>query len=149
MPFFTKIILRLLICTGQLSMKISNQSFWQQRKIPSYSAKCLHRWQLEVLTLRGAEHMHFPLPLIKAAVIFTHLKNHALYDLPFLHAGCSIKNCNQEALALRAPRHPPLLQTFSFHSKQLLFFWLIFICITMIHALSSHFVLNLCKKTLS
>lgn len=71
MLFFTKIILRLLICTGHLSVKTSNQSFWQQWKIPIYSAKCLHRWQLKVLTLRGAAHMHFLLPLIKAPVIFT------------------------------------------------------------------------------
>lgn len=32
MPFFTKIILTLLICAGHLSMKISNQTSWQPRK---------------------------------------------------------------------------------------------------------------------
>lgn len=138
MPFFTKIILRLLICTGHLSMKISNQSFWQQRKIPSYSAKCLHRWQLKVLTLRGAEHMHFPLPLIKAPVIFTHLKNHALYDLPFLHASCSIKNWNQESLALRAPRQPSVLQTeYIFFSLKTTFFcWFLDVAQWFIHFLA-------------
>lgn len=92
MTFFAKSILRLLICTGHLSTKKSNQSFWQQWKIPGYSAQCLHRWQLKVPTLRGAEHIHFPLSLIKALVTFTHLKNRALYDLPFLHASCGIKN---------------------------------------------------------
>lgn len=54
--------------------------------------------------------MHFPLTLIKAPVIFTHLKNHALYDLPFVHTSCRIKNQNQEAQAVRAPRQPALPQ---------------------------------------
>ena len=147
MPCFAKIILRLLICTGHLSMKISNQSFWQQRKIPGYSAKCLHRWQLKVLTLRGAEHMHFPLPLIKAPVIFTYLKNHSLYDLPFLHTSCSIKNWNQKALPFRAPRQSTVLQTqYTFFSLRTFFVVLYgYHSDSYIH---TYVVLILCKKTL-
>lgn len=55
--------------------------------------------------------MHFPLPSIKAPATLTHLKNHTLYDLPFLHASCSIKNRKLEVLELRAQRQPTLLQT--------------------------------------
>lgn len=80
--------------------------------------------------------MHFPLPLIKAPVMFTHLKKHALYDLPFVHTSCRIKNQNQEAQAVRAPRQPALPQIeYIFFSLKTTF---LFVCFYMHHNDDDH-----------
>lgn len=94
MPFFTKIIMTLLICAGHLSMKISNQTSWQPRKSQVTQLSVYIDGSLSPDFDRCWTHA-FSTPLIKAPVITTHLKNHFLDDLLFLHTICSTKNWNQ------------------------------------------------------
>lgn len=131
-------------------MKISNQSSWQQKKIPSYSDKYLHRWQVKVLTLTGAGHMHFPLPLIKASV-------HTLEKSCFIWLALSQCELQYQELKSRSAgidssktTHPPTKRThFLFTQNNISFgfvwgfFGCFFVCITIIHTLSSPFLFNL------